>query len=74
VDYLSQALEVQVSLENDELLQNIQSKLEVARVQQKVLKEFVSIQQETKNESIQQYIQDLNSSLKNVSYVSDLIL
>jgi hypothetical protein len=48
--------------------------LEVARVQQKVLKELVSIQQETKNESIQQYIQDLNSSLKNVSYVSDLIL
>jgi hypothetical protein len=74
VDYLSQALEVQVSLENDELLQDIQSKLEVARVQQKVLKELVSIQQETKNESIQQYIQDLNSSLKNVTYVSNLIL
>jgi nuclear pore complex protein Nup155 len=70
VDYLSQALgSAKASSEKEELLQDIKSKLEVARVQQKVLKELLSIQQKKKNENLDQFIQDLNSSLKNVTYV-----
>lgn len=75
VDYLSQAYgSAKASTGNEKLLSEIKEKLEVARVQQKVLKELMTfVTSDKKSDSLSSSIKDLNSSLKNVTYVKKKI-